>query len=193
MKVQFKSFQLFNSNTLACSLGFALLMMLTTTATAQRLTGTENGEWRYLGGDAGNTRSSSLDQINASNFSDLEQAWIWRSDNFGPNLDYFSRSTPVYVDGMLYTVATPRRQVIAMDPATGENCLCRGEWPWRNLYHHAGFFPVGARCQDRPAIGELGRVCSARRIYQVRCHRSYSKTGGRLGAVARLCSRRWQL
>ena len=88
---------------------------------AQGLSGTENGEWRYLGGDAGNTRYSPLDQINASNFSQLEQAWRWRSDNFGPNLDYFSRSTPVYVDGMLYTVATPRRQVIAMDPGTGEN------------------------------------------------------------------------
>ena len=90
-------------------------------AYAQQLPGTENGEWRYLGGDAGNTRYSPLDQINASNFSQLEQAWRWRSDNFGPNLDYFSRSTPVYVDGMLYTVATPRRQVIAMDPGTGEN------------------------------------------------------------------------
>ncbi len=88
---------------------------------AQGLSGTENGEWRYLGGDAGNTRYSPLDQINANNFSQLEQAWRWRSDNFGPNLDYFSRSTPVYVDGMLYTVATPRRQVIAMDPGTGEN------------------------------------------------------------------------
>lgn len=120
MKVQFKSFQLFSLITFTRGLGFAFLMLLTATAAGQRLTGTENGEWRYLGGDAGNTRSSPLDQINASNFSDLEQAWIWRSDNFGPNLDYFSRSTPVYVDGMLYTVATPRRQVIAMDPATGE-------------------------------------------------------------------------
>ena len=33
---------------------------------AQGLSGTENGEWRYLGGDAGNTRYSPLDQINAS-------------------------------------------------------------------------------------------------------------------------------
>ncbi len=95
--------------------------LLSSSALAQGLTGTENGEWRYLGGDAGNTRYSPLNQINASNFSDLEQAWVWRSDNFGPNLDYFSRSTPTYVDGMLYTVATPRRQVIAMDPSTGEN------------------------------------------------------------------------
>lgn len=96
-------------------------LLLANQVLAQGLTGTENGEWRYLGGDAGNTRYSPLNQINASNFSELEQAWIWRSDNFGPNLDYFSRSTPTYVDGMLYTVATPRRQVIAMDPATGEN------------------------------------------------------------------------
>ena len=96
-------------------------LLFASQAMAQGLTGTENGEWRYLGGDAGNTRYSPLNQINATNFSDLEQAWIWRSDNFGPNLDYFSRSTPTYVDGMLYTVATPRRQVIAMDPATGEN------------------------------------------------------------------------
>ena len=99
----------------------SIALLFASQTMAQGLTGTENGEWRYLGGDAGNTRYSPLNQIDATNFSDLEQAWIWRSDNFGPNLDYFSRSTPTYVDGMLYTVATPRRQVIAMDPATGEN------------------------------------------------------------------------
>lgn len=100
-----------------------LLLILISAPSARgagRLTGTENGEWRYLGGDAGNTRSSPLDQINRDNFEDLEVAWIWRSDNFGPNLDYFFRSTPIYVDGVLYTVATPRRQVIAIDPETGE-------------------------------------------------------------------------
>ena len=101
-------------------LASALLMVTAATVFAQRLTGTENGEWRYLGGDAGHTRSSALNQINAANFEDLEQQWIWRGDNFGPNLDYFSRSTPIYVDGILYTVATPRRQVVAIDPATGE-------------------------------------------------------------------------
>jgi quinoprotein glucose dehydrogenase len=91
------------------------------TARAQVLTGTEDGEWRYLGGPVGHTRYSPLDQINRNNFEELEQAWIWRSDNFGPNVDFFSRSTPIYVDGVLYTVATPRRQVVAIDPATGEN------------------------------------------------------------------------
>ena len=88
---------------------FAAALLTVAAAQAQRLPGTENGEWRYLGGDAGHTRSSSLDQINGSNFSDLEVAWIWRGDNFGPNLDYFNRATPIHVDGVLYTVASPRR------------------------------------------------------------------------------------
>jgi quinoprotein glucose dehydrogenase len=98
----------------------AAFVLASAAAFAQGLPGTENGEWRYLGGDAGHTRSSPLDQINGDNFGDLEIAWTWRGDNFGPNLDYFSRSTPIYVDGLLYTVASPRRQVVAIDPATGE-------------------------------------------------------------------------
>ena len=102
------------------SLAFTLLILTAAVASAQRLTGTENGEWRYLGGDAGHTRSSPVNQINAENFENLQQQWIWRGDNFGPNVDYFNRSTPIYVDGILYTQATPRRQVIAIDPATGE-------------------------------------------------------------------------
>ena len=112
----------FRTQTLVFCLGLASALLLATAATAfaQRLPGTENGEWRYLGGDAGHTRSSPLNQINATNFADLETQWIWRGDNFGPNVDYFARSTPIYVDGILYTVATPRRQVVAIDPATGE-------------------------------------------------------------------------
>ena len=118
MKVEYRPFR---TQTLVFCLGLAsaILMATATTAFAQ-LPGTENGEWRYLGGDAGHTRSSTLDQINASNFEDLEIDWIWKSDNFGPNLDYFSRSTPIYADGLLYTVATTRRQVVAIDPDTGE-------------------------------------------------------------------------
>lgn len=88
---------------------------------AAQAQGLEGGEWRYLGGDAGSTRSAPLlDQIDASNFSDLQVAWTWRGDNFGPGVEYTSRSTPVYADGALYTVAGQRRQVVSIDPATGE-------------------------------------------------------------------------
>ena len=86
-----------------------------------QLTGLENGEWHYLGGDAGHTRSAPhLTQINASNFSDLQVAWTWRGENRGPSPEYTARSTPVFVDGVLYTVVGQRRQVVAIDAATGE-------------------------------------------------------------------------
>jgi quinoprotein glucose dehydrogenase len=112
----------FRTRTLLLCVGLASVASMATAApaSAQVQTGTENGEWRYVGGNAGHTRYSPLEQINAANFADLEVAWIWRGDNFGPNVDYFFRSTPLYVDGVVYTIATPRRQVVAIDPATGE-------------------------------------------------------------------------
>ena len=82
--------------------------------------GAPEGEWRYIGGNAAFTRYTPLDQINAENFEDLELVWLWRGDNFGPRVDYVFRSTPLYVDGLLYTVAGYRRTVAAIDPATGE-------------------------------------------------------------------------
>ncbi len=78
------------------------------------------GEWRYQSADAWGTRYSPVDQIDASNFGDLEVAWVWSAANFGPTVDYQMKSTPSYVDGVLYTVAGPRRTVVAIDPATGE-------------------------------------------------------------------------
>jgi quinoprotein glucose dehydrogenase len=97
----------------------AALLGLPSAGSAQ-LTGTENGQWRYLGGDAGHTRSSTLNQINASNFGKLEVAWIFRGDNFGPGVEFTARATPIYVNGMLYTVVGQRRQVVAIDAASGE-------------------------------------------------------------------------
>lgn len=82
--------------------------------------GNPYGEWRYIGGDAWHTRYTPLDQIDAGNFETLEQAWVWRGDNFGPQVDHLFRSIPIYVDGLLYTVAGYRRTVAAIDPATGE-------------------------------------------------------------------------
>jgi len=82
--------------------------------------GTPEGEWRSTGGDAWNTRFAPLDQVNASNFENLRLAWVWRADNFGPNVDQTYRATPSYVNGRLYTVAGSRRTVVSIDAATGE-------------------------------------------------------------------------
>jgi glucose dehydrogenase len=103
------------------TLPLALLLAVCATSASAQLTGLENGEWHYLGGDAGHTRSNAgLTQITAENFGDLEVAWVFRGDNYGPIAEITARSTPVYADGVLYTVFGGRRQVVAIDPATGE-------------------------------------------------------------------------
>jgi len=74
-------------------------------------------EWRYIGGDAGHTRSTPLNQITAANFEELEIEWSWSDASFGSTPP---RSTPIYAGGKLYTVAGARRHVVAIDPRTGE-------------------------------------------------------------------------
>ena len=85
-------------------------------ATAQDR-GNPEGEWRYWGADQWSTRYSPLDQLNADNFEQLEVAWLWSGDNFGPEPDFIMRSTPIYADGLLYTVAGTRRTLVAIDKA----------------------------------------------------------------------------
>ena len=101
------------------ALALAALLALAAPAGAQER-GTPDGEWRHQSGDAWGTRYSPLDRIDAGNFEQLELAWVWRGDNFSPRPYYLSRSTPSYVDGVLYTVAGYRRTIVAIDPATGE-------------------------------------------------------------------------
>jgi quinoprotein glucose dehydrogenase len=86
--------------------------------------GNAYGEWRYWAADAWSTRYSPLDQINASNFGSLEVAWQWNANPFGP--DEYYRTTPLYANGRLFTVATTRRIAAAIDPETGETL-----WMWR--------------------------------------------------------------
>ena len=102
------------------ALALGSLLVLPAPADAQTERGNPYGEWRYQSGDAWGTRYSPLDQIDGDNFEDLEVAWVWRGDNFGPHPLYLSRSTPSYIDGILYTVAGYRRTIAAVDPATGE-------------------------------------------------------------------------
>ncbi|HYL39172.1 MAG TPA: pyrroloquinoline quinone-dependent dehydrogenase [Bryobacteraceae bacterium] len=82
--------------------------------------GAKNGEWRTYGGDLGSTRYSPLTQIDASNFKELEIAWRFKTDNLGPRPEYNFQSTPLMVNGILYTTAGTRRDVVALDAATGE-------------------------------------------------------------------------
>ena len=83
-------------------------------------TGTKNGEWRSYAGDTGSTRYSPLDQIDAANFSKLEVAWRFKTDQLGPRPEFQLESTPLMVDGIVYSTGGTRRAVVALDAATGE-------------------------------------------------------------------------
>jgi len=86
--------------------------------------GNAAGEWRYWGADAWSTRYSPLDQINATNFGKLAVKWQWNAGAFGA--DEYYRTTPLYANGRLFTVASTRRVAVALDPDTGEAL-----WMWR--------------------------------------------------------------
>jgi quinoprotein glucose dehydrogenase len=89
--------------------------------------GTKNGEWPSYAGDLKFYHYSPLDQINAGNFKDLEIAWRFKTDNLGSRPEYKLEGTPLMVNGVVYTTAGTRRDVIALDAATGEMLWVHGE------------------------------------------------------------------
>ena len=102
-----------------------LIALVTQPVVGQK--GATRGEWPAYGADLGNTRYSPLDQINAANFKDLEVAWRFKTDNLGPRRETQFESTPLMVNGVLYSTAGSRRAVVAIDPATGEQLWMHSE------------------------------------------------------------------
>jgi len=84
-------------------------------------------EWPTYTADLAGTRYRPFDQINASNFNDLEVAWRLKTDMFGNRPEYKLEGTPLVVNGVLYTTAGSRRAAIAVDAATGELLWVHGE------------------------------------------------------------------
>ena len=62
----------------------------------------KSGEWPSYAADLAGTRYRPLDQIKASNFSELEIAWRIKTDNFGDRPEYKLEGTPLMVNGVLY-------------------------------------------------------------------------------------------
>jgi quinoprotein glucose dehydrogenase len=79
-----------------------------------------DGEWPTYSADLAGTRYRPLDQINATNFNNLEVAWRFKTDNLGPFPEYKLEGTPLMVNGVIYTTGGTRRSVVALDAKTGE-------------------------------------------------------------------------
>ncbi len=105
--------------------------------TMERVRG-ETVNWTHLGGDEASTRYSPLDQINADNVESLEVAWTFDIGPFGPIPETNSVTTPLMVDGTLYATAGTTRNIVAIDPSTGQLL-----WMWRP--QEGGRFTVAPR------------------------------------------------
>jgi quinoprotein glucose dehydrogenase len=84
-------------------------------------------EWPTYGADLRSTRYRPLDQIDASNFSKLEIAWRFKTDNLGSRPEFKLEGTPLMVKGVIYATGGNRRSVVALDAATGELLWVHGE------------------------------------------------------------------
>jgi quinoprotein glucose dehydrogenase len=81
---------------------------------------TRNGEWPMYTADLRGSKYSPLDQVNSTNFSKMEVAWRFKTDNLGPRPETKLEGTPIMVKGMVYATAGTRRSVVALDGRTGE-------------------------------------------------------------------------
>ncbi|HKD47760.1 MAG TPA: PQQ-binding-like beta-propeller repeat protein, partial [Rhizomicrobium sp.] len=81
---------------------------------------TAKGDWPLYFADPSGSRYTPLDQINASNFNQLQQAWHFKTDNLGGRPEFKLEGTPLEINGTVYTTAGSRRDVIALNAKTGE-------------------------------------------------------------------------
>ncbi|HXO88507.1 MAG TPA: PQQ-binding-like beta-propeller repeat protein [Candidatus Acidoferrales bacterium] len=103
-----------------------------------------SAQWSAVGGDQGNTRYSSLTQINSQNIAKLGAAWI--SEKVGPPPS--SRAMPVIDDGLLFLTAPPF--VTAVDIVTGKIA-----WQYRLAPDTLPGAPVaGSPAREGVAVGE---------------------------------------
>ena len=82
-------------------------------------------DWLMYNADLRGTRYSPLDQINGSNFTKLEVAWRFKTDNLGSRPEFKLEGTPLVVKGILYATGGTRRSVFALDgrPARCSGCM----------------------------------------------------------------------
>ena len=87
---------------------------------SQQGTSVYEGDWPSWAGSWNASRYSPLDQINAENVDELEIAWQWSTQGFGPGTDFVNPSTPLEVGGVLYANVGTTRNVVALDATSGQ-------------------------------------------------------------------------
>ena len=73
-------------------------------------------DWPVVGGEPGNSRYSSLTQINRANVTNLTVAWTYHTGDAGEKSTI--ECTPIVIDGAMF-VTTARCRVVALDAESG--------------------------------------------------------------------------
>lgn len=105
----------------SCSYAFAIFALLSVALSTGCKTSPDEtyNDWKVYGGSNANIKYSSLSQIDTSNVSKLEVAWVYHSEQgdstrFGP-----IESNAIIIDSTLYGVS-PKMKLFALDAATGK-------------------------------------------------------------------------
>ena len=118
------------------------------------------GDWRHAGASHTSSKYSPLDQIDRSNFADLEIAWRYQSADrrLPQELAYATgdyRAVPLVINGTMYT-NTNHGQVVALNPSTGEEL-----WVFDPQSYVAGpplFSPAQTRGIEYWTDGDIERL-----------------------------------
>ena len=99
-------------------------------------------EWPYWGGNAANTRYSTIPDITPANVHQLDKAWEWNTGE-KPNAEYGTRpgafeNTPIMIDNVLY-LSTPYKRVVALDADTGRELWAFDPEVWKGTEDSIGF------------------------------------------------------
>jgi len=79
-----------------------------------------DSEWTHYAGNLSSTRYVPFDEINADNFNTLEIAWRLPTKVLTARFEGNLQSTPLLVNGRLFTTIGTNRTAVALDPETGE-------------------------------------------------------------------------
>jgi quinoprotein glucose dehydrogenase len=140
-------------------------------APAQAQNAPAETDWLHYANDLASTRYSPLDQINASNFNQLELVWRFSTNALGPRPDADYQSTPLVVKGRLYVTAGFRRDVVCLDAGTGEQL-------WLHRYDEGD--RLGSRGGPGLGVGYWSDGSNERILYVTRGYNLFSldaKTG----------------
>lgn len=75
-------------------------------------------DWNIYGGSAGNIKYSEIAQIDTSNVSQLEVAWVYHAEDSDSSRYGIMECNPLVIDKTLYGVS-PRMKLFALDAVTG--------------------------------------------------------------------------